>query len=51
MMAKPTLQDHEVQVYVQGRALRIQLHDPILAGQYRRMGTGRWGGLSRRVNR
>jgi len=43
MMAKPTLQDHEVQVYVQGRAVRIQLHDPILAGQYRRMGTEQMG--------
>lgn len=43
MMAKPTLQDHEVQVYVQGRAVRIQLHDPIMAGQYRRMGTEQMG--------
>lgn len=43
MMAKPTLQDHEVQVYVQGRAVRIQLHDPILAGQYRRMGAEQMG--------
>ena len=32
-----------MQVYVQGRAVRIQLHDPILAGQYRRMGTEQMG--------
>lgn len=43
MMAKPVMQDHEVQVYVQGQPVRIQLHDPILAGQYRRMGTEQMG--------
>lgn len=44
-MAKPMLQENEVQVYVQGQPLRIQLHDPVLVGQYRRMGTEMMGSL------
>jgi DNA repair protein RadC len=43
MMAKPMLQENEVLVYVQGQEARIQLHDPIMAGQYRRMGTEQMG--------
>lgn len=45
MMAKPMMQENEVQVYVKGQPVRIQLHDPILARQYRRMGSEQLGRL------
>ncbi len=54
MMAKPMLQDHEVQGYIDGHAVRIQLHDPLLAQQYRKMGSEYLGRLletAKSVNR
>lgn len=41
--AAPQLQPNEVQVYVQGQAIRIQLNDELLARAYTRMGTEQLG--------
>lgn len=52
--ASPLLADNEVQVFVNGHAIRIQLNDPLLASQYKRMGVDNLTGviaLSRDLNR
>ncbi len=37
-MASPMLADNEVQVYIKGHTLRIQLNDPLLARAYKKLG-------------
>lgn len=37
-MARPTLTDNEVAVYVRGHRVRVQLNDPLLAQAYQRLG-------------
>jgi hypothetical protein len=38
LMARPMLADNEVQVYVNGSTVRVQLNDPLLARAYAKMG-------------
>lgn len=37
-MARPTLADNEVAVYVKGHQVRVQLNDPLLARAYQKLG-------------
>ncbi len=38
LMARPMLADNEVQVYVNGSTVRVQINDPLLARAYAKMG-------------
>lgn len=52
-MASPMLAENEVQVYVLGHAIRLQLNDPLLARAYKRLGVeelNRWMAVNREVN-
>lgn len=52
-MASPMLAENEVQVYVLGHAIRMQLNDPLLARAYKRLGVeelNRWMAVNREIN-
>lgn len=52
-LASSALADNEVQVYVEGHAIRVQLNDPLLANAYRAIGVERLNrllALNREVN-
>jgi DNA-binding transcriptional MerR regulator len=51
--ARPMLEEHEAQVYVNGHAVRMQINDPLLAQSYKRLNSDQMGKLiqiSRNIN-
>ena len=44
-MATPQLGDSEVNVYVGGHAVRLQIHDEMLASQYKKLGVEKLGAI------